>query len=97
MMNFLNILEILDFMFVTQGNLDNSMNSGRSPHAKPAAKRNSSAEKLIPETFPRKRKQLLRKKVSQGKCFWGGQVSVINPTTNPDFPEITVILDFQGD
>ena len=36
-----------------------------------------------------------------GKCLGGnvlgGKVSVVNPTTNLDFPEIIEIMDFKGD
>ena len=75
------------------------MISGRFPHAGSLETENS------PRNFSPKPKngfggkllgeKLLGRKFLGGNVSGGGKVSVVNPKTKSDFPEIMEILDFQ--
>ena len=91
MMDFTNILDLLDFLSINPGNLDKSMISWIFPHGKPAAKRIFSSENCFPETEKCFGEKILGGNVSRGKYFRN------QSNDQSEFPEITEILDIQGD
>ena len=105
MIDFINIPEIPDFFRANLGIPDNSMTSGRFPHAKRSENKTSPRE-----TFPRNRKKTVsgksfsgnasrekfsrgkvsRGKVARGEMFLGGEWF----PQCPDFPDLLGFRDF---